>query len=66
MLSLCGTLLGSLAGILTSSKLLDYRIAQLEKKVDRLGSFSEKLPVLEEKLKVASHRLSDLEEVIGV
>ncbi len=66
VLSLCGTLLGSLAGILTSSKLLDYRIAQLEKKVDRLGSFSEKLPVLEEKLKVASHRLSDLEEVIGV
>ena len=35
VLSLCGTLLGSLAGILTSSKLLDYRIAQLEKKVAR-------------------------------
>ncbi len=65
ILSLLGTLLGSLAGILASSKLTNFRIAQLEGKVDKLGSFGERIPVLEEKIKVANHRLSDLEEVVG-
>ena len=64
-LSLAGTLLGSLGGILASSKLTAYRLAQLEKKVDRHNGFAERLPVLEEKLKVVNHRLDDLEEVTG-
>ncbi len=62
-LSLSGTLFGSLGGILTASKLTNYRLAQLEKKVDRHNSFSERIPLLEEKLKVVNHRLNDLEEV---
>ena len=65
LLSLAGTLLGSLGGILASSKLTVYRLAQLEKKVDRHNGFAERLPVLEEKLKVVNHRLDDLEEVTG-
>ena len=65
LLSLAGTLLGSLGGILASSKLTAYRLAQLEKKVDRHNGFAERLPVLEEKLKVVNHRLDDLEEVTG-
>lgn len=65
LLSLAGTLLGSLGGILASSKLTTYRLAQLEKKVDRHNGFAERLPVLEEKLKVVNHRLDDLEEVTG-
>ena len=63
LLSLAGTLFGSLGGILASSKLTNYRLSQLEKKVDRQGAFTERIPVLEEKLKVMNHRLSDLEEV---
>lgn len=63
MLSLTGTLLGSLGGILTASKLTNYRLAQLEKKVDRHNAFGERIPLIEEKLKVINHRLSDLEEV---
>lgn len=63
MLSLSGTLLGSLGGIVAASKLTNYRLAQLEKKVDRHNSFSERIPLIEEKLKVINHRLSDLEEV---
>lgn len=62
-LSLAGTLLGSLGGVLASSKLTGYRLAQLEKKVDRHNNFGERIPVLEEKLKVVNHRLDDLEEV---
>lgn len=65
LLSLAGTLLGSLAGILASSKLTAYRLGQLEKKVDILGGVGERIPVLEEKLKVVNHRLDDLEEVTG-
>ena len=65
LLSLAGTLLGSLGGVLASSKLTNYRLGLLEKKVDRQSGFTERIPVLEEKLKVVNHRLSDLEEVKG-
>ncbi len=63
LLSLTGTLLGTLGGILTASKLTNYRLEQLEKKVDRHNAFGERIPLIEEKLKVINHRLSDLEEV---
>lgn len=65
LLSLAGTLLGSLGGVLASSKLTNYRLSQLERKVDRHNGFGEKIPVLEEKLKVVNHRLDGLEEVMG-
>lgn len=65
LLSLAGTLLGSLAGILASSKLTNYRLSQLEQKVDRHNSFGERIPVLEEKMKVVNHRLDDLEGVMN-
>ena len=61
LLSLAGTLLGTLGGILASSKLTNYRLSQLEQKVDRHNSFGERIPVLEEKMKVVNHRLDDLE-----
>mgnify|MGYP003296942172 CR=1 FL=1 len=63
LMSLLGTLFGSLGGVLASSKLTNYRLCQLEKKVDRQNSFTERIPVLEEKIRVVNHRLSDLEEV---
>lgn len=61
LLSLAGTLLGSLAGVLASSKLTNYRIAQLEKKVDKHNGFGEKIPVIQEQIKVINHRIEDLE-----
>lgn len=61
LLSLIGTLSGSFGGILVSSKLTNYRIEQLEKKVDRHNSFAERMPVMEEQIKVINHRLEDLE-----
>lgn len=64
LLSLLGTLLGSFAGVLTSSKLTNYRLSQLEKKVDRHNGFGERIPLIEEKLKVVNHRIADLEGVI--
>lgn len=61
MLSLLGTLLGTLGGIVASSKLISYRIEQLEKKVDKHNSFAERIPVMEEQIKVINHRIEDLE-----
>ena len=61
ILSLIGTLAGSLGGILVSSKLTNYRIEQLEHKVDKHNNFDERMPVMEEQIKVINHRLEDLE-----
>lgn len=56
--SLAGTFFGSFSGM----KLMSYRIEQLEKKVDKHNHFAERVPILEEQIKVANHRISDLEQ----
>lgn len=68
LLSLAGTLIGSIAGIIASNKLTLYRIEQLEKKVDKHNNLIERTyrleenqAVITEQLKVANHRISDLE-----
>ena len=43
-------------------KLISYRVEQLEKKVDKHNNFAERLPVVEEQIKVIDHRIGDLEE----
>ena len=62
VISLIGTLGGSLGGILVSSKLTAYRIEQLEKRVAEHNNFARRMPVVEEQIKVINHRLSDLEK----
>lgn len=57
ILSLAGTVIGSYSGM----KLMSYRIEQLEKKVDRHNNFAVRIPVIEEQIKVANHRIEDLE-----
>lgn len=64
LLSCCGTALGSLGGILAANKLTNYRIKQLENKVDKHNNFANRLPVVEEKITVINHRVKDLEEAI--
>lgn len=61
LISLFGSLIGTLGGIMVSSKLTAYRIEQLEKKVDKHNHFAERLPVIEEQIKVINHRIDDLE-----
>lgn len=56
--SLVGTCMGSLSGL----KLASYRIEQLEMKVDKHNNFAERIPVIEEQIKVINHRVLDLEE----
>lgn len=42
-------------------EIIDYRVGQLEKKVDKHNSVIERTYILEEKMKVANHRIDDLE-----
>jgi hypothetical protein len=57
VLSLAGTVIGSFSGM----RLMSYRIEQLEKKVDKHNNFAERMPVVEEKMKVCERRIEDLE-----
>lgn len=68
LLSLLGTLVGSLCGILTANKLTNYRVEQLEKKVEKHNNLIERVyalekheAVIEEEISVANHRIADLE-----
>lgn len=64
IIALLGTALGTGGGIIASSKLTNHRISQLEKKVDKHNTIIERTYILEEKVKVANHRIEDLEEVV--
>ena len=68
LISLLGSGIGAFAGILTSAKLTAYRIEQLEKKVDKHNTVIERTykleedqAVIKEQIRVANHRISDLE-----
>lgn len=68
LIGLAGSGIGSVLGILVSSKLTQYRLEQLEKKVevhnrviDRVYKLEERTELQEEKIKVANHRIDDLE-----
>ena len=68
LLSLAGTLIGTFGGIMASNRLMNYRLEQLEKKVDkhnniydRQHEIEQELAVQKEKIAVANHRIEDLE-----
>ena len=69
LIGLAGSVIGSFAGIMVSAKLTTYRLEQLEKKVEKHNNIVERTYKLEEqnsvrdeKLKVANHRIDDLEK----
>ena len=64
LLSLVGTAIGSVAGILTANRLTNYRVGQLEKKVDEHNHYGKRLPVVEEQIKAINCKVSDLEEKV--
>lgn len=62
LLSLGGTLVGSLFGILAANKLSTYRIEQLEKKVEKHNQVIERTAILERDLKTAFRYIDELRE----
>lgn len=68
LISLVGTLCGTFGGILMSNKLTNYRIEQLEQKVEKHNNLVERTfrleelqQLTEERVRVANHRIEDLE-----
>ena len=61
ILALLGTLVGSLGGIVVSSKLTNYRLEQLENKVAIHNNFANRMPVLEERLDAFEKRIEAME-----
>lgn len=57
VVALLGTAIGSYSGL----RLTSYRVEQLEKKVDKHNRFAERVPIMEEQIKVINHRIEDLE-----
>ncbi len=60
ILALIGTLAGTFGGIVTSARLSNYRIEQLEKKVDRHNGLIERMVAVENSLKSAHKRIDEL------
>lgn len=60
LISLVGTALGTLGGILTANRLTNYRIEQLEKKVQAHNNLVERTYKLEGQVTECIHDIRDL------
>lgn len=59
-LGFAGTLLGSLFGVLAAQKLTQYRLSQLEDKVNKHNNLIERTFKLEGRMDEAEHDIRDL------
>ncbi len=62
LIALFGTMFGTFGGILTSSKLTNYRIQQLESKVEKHNNFAVKIPIMQAELDDHKVRIEHLEK----
>lgn len=61
LLSLAGTAIGSIAGIMTANKMVNYRISQLEKKVDKHNEVIQRTFLLEQRVEDDEKELGKIE-----
>ena len=64
LLGFTGTLLGSLLGVLAAQKLTQYRLSQLEEKVNKHNNLIERTFRLEGRMDEAEHDIRDLNQRI--
>lgn len=62
LLGFAGTLLGSLFGVLAAQKLTQYRLSQLEDKVNKHNNLIERTFKLEGRMDEAEHDIKDLKK----
>lgn len=60
LLGFAGTLFGSLLGVLTAQKVTQYRLAQLEEKVNKHNKLVERTYKLEGHLEECQHDIKEL------
>lgn len=63
ILSFVGTIIGSIGGVLASSRLTNFRLQQLEEKVKLHNGVMERMAAAEVKLESHSSRIEDLEQM---
>ncbi len=68
LVTLVGSVIGTFAGIIVNTRLVNYRLSQLEAKmdkhnrvIDRVYALEKRDAVVSEELKVVNHRIGDLE-----
>jgi len=61
LIGAAGSLLGAAFGVIASSKLVTYRLEQLENKVNKHNSVIERTYILETKFDGLDNRVQDLE-----
>lgn len=59
------TLIGVLIANGKSQAVTEYKIEELTREVREHNNFAKRVPVLEEQIKVANHRIEDLEKEKG-
>ena len=64
LLGFAGTLLGSLFGVLAAQKLTQYRLGQLEEKVNKHNNLIERTYKLEGRMDEAEHDIRDIKNRI--
>ena len=62
ILGFAGTLAGSLLGVVTAQKLTQYRLQQLEEKVNKHNHLVERTFVLEGQMTEVQHDIRDIKE----
>lgn len=62
VLSMFGTAFGSVIGVMTANKLSNYRIEQLEKKVEKHNNLCDRMIIVEQSVKSVHHRLDEMLE----
>ena len=65
LISLAGTLFGSIAGIMTANRLTTYRVEELEKKVDKFNNLVERTFKLEQSTVRQWDRIDEIESDIA-
>lgn len=60
LLSLAGTVIGSLLGILAANKLVTYRLEQLELKVNKHNNLVERMAVAEKRIETHGKEIDGL------
>ncbi len=60
LVSILGTGIGSMSGIMFTSKLNNYRIEQLEKKLDEFNRLNERLALAEQSIQTCHARVDKI------
>lgn len=69
-LSLLGVIIASISGnrraeekLRVAQAITDAKIEELTREVRKHNNFAEKIPVIQEQIKVVNHRIADLEDI---